>query len=176
VVYDTVKAAELPPPFDYGPGFNRGKRARMDLRINAFITDLTAVELRVVTFPLHLTSRTYTPSPGTYFDFWDVVTSPNYPQGLRLRINDEDVTVALGGPWNDGVNAQADFTVDISAYIIDAAGGLYQNHKIEIECTGADGEDRIASPDPSIPTGEISEGFVLMIPVLLGVAQAILPA
>lgn len=175
VSYDTIKAAELPPPFDYGPGFNRGKRARMDLRINAFITDVTRVELRFVTFPLHLPARTYAPAPGTYWMFWDVITSPNYPSGISLRINDVDVTAALGGPWNSGLNQVADVVVDISPYIVNAAGGLYQNHKIELECASNTGEDRLASPDPSVPTGEISEGYVLMTATVLGVAQAILP-
>lgn len=173
MVYDTIKAPGLPAPFDYGAGYNRGKRARLDMLVTNKITDIIQVDLRIITFPLHVTSATYT-VVNTY-SYYDVVTSEEYPSGMRLRINDVDVTDDLGGPWNPGISDQLDLTVDITEYILSATGGIYQNHKIELECQSRTGDNSLGTPDPE-HLGEVSKGYVFMIATGLCTTQALLPS
>lgn len=168
VGYDTLKYGST-----IGAGLNLGKYARMDLRINNFVTNVSRVELRFITFPNHVTGRTTVDGFGNYWTFHSIVTSDDYPSGIVLRINDVDVTAALGGPWNSGINVQTDQTVDISNYILKASGGVYQNHKIEFFCESRFGDASLGSPDPTFST-EVSMGNVLMIVSVIGAGRAII--
>lgn len=63
-----------------------------------------------------------------------------YPQGIHLTINGVDVTTDLGGPWGNS-NAEADEEINITSYLLDASGGVRQNHSVEFSCvTESQGE------------------------------------
>lgn len=63
-----------------------------------------------------------------------------YPQGLHLAINGVDVTAALGGPWANS-NSATEQELNITEYLLDASGGLRQNHTVEFTCgTPSQGE------------------------------------
>lgn len=84
----------------------------------------------------------------TYGIFLDTV----YPQTISVAINGIDVTSALGGPWaltNVGVQIET----DITEYIVNASGGLRQNHEVVFTCAAGRGEiegeiDILASIQP----------------------------
>lgn len=56
-----------------------------------------------------------------------------YPQGLHVQIDGVDVTNELGGPWAT-TNGAVDVEVNITDYLLNAAGGLKQNHEVEFSC------------------------------------------
>jgi hypothetical protein len=72
----------------------------------------------------------------TYGIFADTV----YPAGINVSINGIDRTVALGGPWGTTGATTGDIEVDITTYLVNASGGLRQNHTIEFSCTSGRGE------------------------------------
>lgn len=81
-----------------------------------------------VTIPSHNHTLTY----GLYAD-------TTYPQVISLLINSVDVTTEIGGTWAP-TNASVEIEVDITSYLVDAVGGLRQNHRIAFSCTTAQGE------------------------------------
>jgi hypothetical protein len=169
VAYDTLQEGT-----SFGSGYNKGKKARLDLRINSYITDIFFVELRFITFPLHITSRNLFSTPN-YYTVFDVITSAEYPSGISIFINGTDRTTALGGPWNAGSNSQTNQVVDISPYVIDDAGGIYQNHTIELHCEHRNGDISLGSPDPS-QSANASKGFVMMIAYVHGSMRSVVPS
>ncbi len=64
-----------------------------------------------------------------------VTDSATTPTGMRITINGTDRTVALGGPWTGTGNA----LLDITNYIVNDPGGLYQVHTISFSCTSGNG-------------------------------------
>lgn len=64
-----------------------------------------------------------------------VTDSGTTPSGINITINGTNRTVALGGPWS-GSGTQL---LDITQYIVNDAGGLYQNHSIVFSCTSGNG-------------------------------------
>ena len=81
-----------------------------------------------VTIPSHNHTLTY----GLYAD-------TTYPQVISLAINSVDVTTELGGTWA-ATNASVEIEVDITSYLVNAIGGLRQNHRIAFSCTTGQGE------------------------------------
>lgn len=61
-----------------------------------------------------------------------------HPQSISVHINGVDVTAALGGPWA-AANAPATVELDITAYLRGAAGGLRQEHEVEVRCASGQG-------------------------------------
>lgn len=80
-----------------------------------------------VTIPSHTHSLTY----GIYDD-------TQYPQTVRLFINGTNRTGALGGPWATSGGA-LNVELDITEYLAEAAGGLRQEHELEITCGSGQG-------------------------------------
>ncbi len=64
-----------------------------------------------------------------------VTDSASTPTGINITINGTNRTVALGGPWS-GTGTQL---LDITQYIVNDPGGLYQIHAIVFSCTGSNG-------------------------------------
>jgi len=62
-----------------------------------------------------------------------------YPDTVRLAVNGVDVTAALGGPWGVG-GGEINEVVDITTYLVNAAGGLRQRHTVTISCDDGQGE------------------------------------
>lgn len=84
------------------------------------------------THSLDIPGHNHSMSYGLYAD-------TNYPQGISLSIDSVDVTAALGGPWAPS-NAGIDIELDITDYLVNASGGLRQNHTLKFEATGGQGE------------------------------------
>lgn len=171
MAYDTMKEGTT-----FGTGYSQGKKARLDLRINSYITDIQRVELRFITYPLHTTSKLYFfSSPNFYSDF-DLITSSQYPSGISVFVNSVDVTsqvsdidTAAVGPFNAGSNTQTDNRIDISDFILNAAGGIYRNHIIELHCEARLGGDvGFGSPDPAVTNQPCSQGVVFMVAYVFG--------
>lgn len=152
-------------------GLNGGKYAIFNFQIDDFLTDVRWVRLRLLTQPVYITGRTQFVSPN-WFTIFDVVSSPNYPSGLTLSINGQDVTAALGGPWNPTGNSQVDEAFDITPYILSA--GVYQRHTLQVYCAQRFGDASLGSPDPA-QTTEVSLGEVYFTVQVMGVMQAALP-
>lgn len=57
------------------------------------------------------------------------------PTNIRISINGVDRTAALGGPWSGGGTV----LLNITQYIVDDPGGLYQLHPIQISCDSGRG-------------------------------------
>lgn len=80
------------------------------------------------------TSGTHTHTP-TY----DVFSDTTYPQVISVTIDGVDQTVALGGTWAPA-NSQVEIEVDITDILVNAAGGLRQNHSVVFSCTTGKGK------------------------------------
>lgn len=81
-----------------------------------------------VTIPAH----SHTLSYGLYED-------STYPQNIGIVVDGIDLTTALGGPWAAS-NVSAEEELDITTYLVNASGGLRQNHSVEFYCTVGQGE------------------------------------
>jgi len=156
--YDYIQGLQFPG----GPsGYNAVKKAEYVLRIDDSFTDVTSVKLNIKTAPLFATTRQYVVGVN-WWHFLQVIPGYNYPTYLRLEINGEDVTTALGGPWGgaDGSPGSAvDVTVDITDYIL-AAPNLYQAHTIKLSAGWYSGETRVDASEPSSVNSQASNGVV----------------
>ncbi|MFH0938235.1 MAG: hypothetical protein V1899_03005 [Planctomycetota bacterium] len=61
-----------------------------------------------------------------------------YPTTISLAIDGIDRTTALGGTWQNAGGA-ANVVLDVTTYIVNAAGGLRQAHTLVFSCTGGQG-------------------------------------
>jgi len=104
------------------------------LPIDDTVTDITSVFLRFWSIPLYCNS--VTEIAFSKYSQFVIVQSPNYPQGISLRINGIDVTSQYGPdgsvwnpvPNNNPVNGEF---LDITDHIKNATGGIRQVHEIE---------------------------------------------
>lgn len=140
------------------------KPARFPLSIDTEITDIISVKLNFFTKPLCTPStfdHTNSLPTDTYLkDYaFQVRESEHYPRDISLLINGVDVTSALGGPWA-GSDATVNVTLDISSYIIDAVGGVYQNHTLEFRCGQYTGFDHIHIDASPVSVVNISHGII----------------
>jgi hypothetical protein len=71
-----------------------------------------------------------------------VTDDTNYPQTISISIDGVDRTAALGGAWA-ATNAAVNVKVDITDYIVNASGGMYQEHSIVFTCTAGQGKIRV---------------------------------
>lgn len=93
---------------------------------------------------INIPSHTHT-VPAILLDF-GIEDDDSLPNTVSLWIDGVDATEALGGPWgyaptteDDDKGVAFETTLDITSYLIQAAGGLRQRHKIEFRCTGGQG-------------------------------------
>jgi len=109
------------------------KPAIFKMKIDNLVTDIISAKLQFKTETLFATAQLNT-AVG-WFPVYNqiVLKGTTYPNGVTLFINGIDVTSALGGPWGNGT-AAIDVELDISSYIINAVGGIYQDHSIEFQC------------------------------------------
>lgn len=63
-----------------------------------------------------------------------------YPRTISVAINGVDVTAALGGPWRVGDNNPFEGEFEITDYLVNAIGGLRQNHLVVFSCAFGQGE------------------------------------
>lgn len=61
------------------------------------------------------------------------------PNTVSIYIDGVDRTSALGGPWGGGGVAM-DEELDITTYLVNAVGGLRQNHTVQLRCSSSQGE------------------------------------
>jgi hypothetical protein len=81
-----------------------------------------------VSVPAHTHGMTY----GLYADTVK-------PATVRIAVDGVDRTAELGGPWDAG-GSGTEVEVDITTYLVNASGGLRQNHRIAISCDSGRGE------------------------------------
>lgn len=89
------------------------------------------------THSISIPSHTHT-VPSLVIDF-GIEDDNQFPDTVSIKVDDIDVTAALGGPWGAGGSA-VDTTIDITSYLVNAAGGLRQRHEVTFSCTGGQGE------------------------------------
>lgn len=113
------------------------RNADFSLLIPDIFTDVIKISLRVMSRPLYTLTDVGTYSvPSTPYSSaigynYVVYKSTIYPSDIKLMIDGVDRTTALGGPWNPSAgNSPVDTTLDITQYIINDSGGLYQNHTL----------------------------------------------
>lgn len=170
-----IQGAASPSDAQYKP-------ALFSLLIPNIFTDVISVQLRVLTRPLYSMTDVgaiIVPSVpyATANDYtYAVYPAPNYPSDITLTIDGVDVTSALGGPWNPGGgNSPVDVNLDITQYIINAPGGLYQNHQLIFAAGYKTGETRVSTAHPS-RIANSSNGIVEAKILFLGTARAVIPS
>jgi hypothetical protein len=84
------------------------------------------------THTVTLTDHTHTMQYGIYDD-------TAYPTTISLSIDGTDRTGALGGPWAGGGGA-LNVELDVTTYLVNAAGGLRIPHTLVFSCTGGQGQ------------------------------------
>jgi len=154
------------------------KVATFSLKVPDFFTEVVRVDLQLVTRPLYSMTDV---GPDNFYgtaahalDYsFAVYPSPNYPSDITISIDGIDRTSALGGPWNPSAGSSAvDVTLDISAYIVDAVGGIYQNHTIVFAAGYKTAEVRVNTSHNS-QTANSSNGIVEAKFLVFGLARAI---
>jgi hypothetical protein len=70
---------------------------------------------------------------------YGIVDDDDHPALIHVKVNGEDRTAALGGPWAADGEA-ADFNFEIANYLNAALGGLRQQHQVEFWCEEGQGE------------------------------------
>lgn len=88
------------------------------------------------THSINIPAHTHT-VPALQIDF-GIEDDSQYPDTMSIKVDDVDVTAALGGPWGVGA-AAIDLSLDITSYLVNASGGLRQRHVVEFSCTGGQG-------------------------------------
>lgn len=88
-----------------------------------------------VTIPNH----THTVPNHTHAQAYGISDDSVRPNTVSVWIDGTDRTSALGGPWGGGGSA-IDVTLDITEYLVNAAGGLRQKHTVELKCSSGQGE------------------------------------
>lgn len=156
------------------------KTAVFSIQVPDIFTDVIRVSLRVITRPLYTLTdvgpTTATPPEALLYNY-AVYEGSNYPSDITLSINGVDRTSALGGPWNPSAgNSPVDVTLDITDYIVNASGGLYQNHTLVFAAGNKVGEGRVNTAHPSSVGASISHGIVEAKVLFLGTARAVIPA
>lgn len=109
------------------------KPATFKMKIDDMVTDVVKVKLQFKTETLFATAQVTTSLTWTPIYNQRILKGTTYPYNVSLLINGVDVTSALGGPWGSGTSA-ADVDLDITTYIVNASGGIYQDHSIEFQC------------------------------------------
>ena len=170
---DTIMASD---------GFGNFKTARFTLPIPDVVTNITKVLMRIRTLPMDsgsaLRGEIGFGSHNFFSALYYAANGGYYPHQMTLEINGVDVTSALSGPWGTYTNA-TDVEVDITSYINNASGGLYQDHTIELDCVdqGVAVDVRVyqfGNVIPSPITSTASRGRVQISIMVLGNAQSIL--
>ena len=152
------------------------KEAKFKLELDNAVTDVVSVKMRFKTKPLYsLTLSDVLFGTSQHYYYYSLYESPHYPSDIRLFIDGIDRTVALGGPWNPSAgNLPVDTTLDITDYIKNASGGLYQDHSIVFKPGYKLGEARVTTSYSSI-LQSVSQGVIEVNLRVLGIAQAIVP-
>lgn len=154
------------------------KPATFSLEIPDFFTKVIRVDLTLVTRPLYSMTDV---GPDNFYgtaahalDYsFAVYPSSNYPSDIRITIDGVDRTTALGGPWNPSAgNSAVNVTLDISDYIIEAAGGLYQDHSIVFAAGYKTAEVRVNTSHNS-QTANSSNGIIEAKFLVFGLARGI---
>lgn len=149
------------------------KAAQFKLEIDNSVMKVTKVRVRFKSLPLYTTMYFNGSFATAIADaYYDVVNSTNYPYTVSMFINGVDVTSALGGPWGL-TNAAFDVTADITDYINNAVGGIYQDHLIEFRATNRTGDAAVGNPPTINQTN--SNGFIQCNIRVQGVTQGIVP-
>lgn len=161
--------------------FGNFKTAVFTVPIPDVVTDVLKVLMRIRTLPMDSGSALRGEIGGGGHNFFSALyfaaNSGFYPHQMTVDINGIDRTAALSGPWGTYTGA-VDVEVDITDYIVNASGGLYQDHTIEFDCAdqGVATNVRVyqfGSVIPSPITSTTSRGRVQISIMILGVAQAI---
>lgn len=115
------------------------KWAEFKLPVDAQVTEIVKVSISFVTKPLYITGyydlfgALY--SQDNLYGAYQIFTSTKYPRDVSLWINGVDVSTQLGGPWATGGSAQAEVDdLDVTSFILNASGGMYQKHSIVFKC------------------------------------------
>lgn len=154
------------------------KTANFSLQIPDIFVDVIKVSLHFITRPLytHTEVGAILTAPSAIPYSFAVLNSPNYPSDITLAIDGIDRTVSLGGAWNPSAgNSAVDTTVDITTYIVNAVGGLYQTHTLVFAAGFKTGEGRVSTGHPSAPSDNVSNGVIECKILFLGTARATVP-
>lgn len=157
------------------------KPAIFSLQIPDIFTDVIKVQMRVVTRPLYSMTDV---GPDNFYgtgahalDYsFAVYPAANYPSDITLTIDGVDVTTALGGPWNPSAgNAAVNVTLDITQYIVNAVGGLYQDHSLVFAAGYKTAEVKVNSSHNS-KVANASSGIVEAKILFMGTVRGVVPA
>lgn len=153
--------------------FSTVKRAQCRIKIDESVTDLTKVLLSFRTAPLFVYAQINFAGSQNWFD---PIYSRNYPSDLSLYVNSVDVTESYGGIWAEGgLNVETEVTeLDITELLKNAAGGMYQEHLIEIATAENRPGDTSVPGTTSVINAVASTGEVFFTVTIQATAQAIL--
>lgn len=161
-------------------GWNGGsKPGSFRLKIKDYVTDIISIRLSFRTFPLDAPVIWQNTAPPSYN--WALKASYNYPSDITITIDGTDRSTALGAPsgaWNfGGTNAALDIPdLDITQYILTAAGGIYQTHTIVFDAGTRTAEVRYDSSFPSATQSTASAGRIEVTIEVLCTVRATAPA
>jgi hypothetical protein len=84
-------------------------------------------------------SHSHTIPVHTHALIYGIFEDTVFPENIRVAINGIDRTVELGGPWGDA-GSEIEVEADIITYLVNASGGLQQNHEIKFSCDSSQGQ------------------------------------
>lgn len=172
-----------------------GTDADFEINLDNDVLFLTSVILRIVTYPLTLSSNFLQPQVPTSFTNTAVVgtnhqhtvpegsssgyftqyESGNYPSIATIEIDGIDFSSELGFPKNSGVNAQLNFEIDVTDIIKGLSGGFKRPVSIVLTAEPRSGD--IETPGANPKTGDnASAGYVELTIKARGSSQDIISA
>lgn len=168
--------------------------AKFKLRVDDLVTDILSVKLNFKTRPLFFNAIVGSPSLSPWTAAYAIVEGDQHPKDLSLIVNGVDVSASYGGPWNIRTggtpgfgwtvgqyqNNALDVEIDITNLIVDAAGGIYQDHSIVFRSgTDANAWQYVIPGHGTIGTGSLNgdatSGIVECNLRVLGIARALVP-
>ena len=179
-------------------GLNRfslaARPARFPLEIDELVTDIIRVNFRFRTRPLFSTiavppNAIAAPNDGVVYELDE---GDQHPKDLQMFINGVDVSAAFGGPWNTRIsgtpglgwtvgqyqNNALNVSGVITPYILNAAGGIYQEHIIEFKAQGDPNAYSYVMGNYSASSyvGDARTGIIEFSVRIFGTARGVIPA
>lgn len=165
-----------------------GKSAFFTISIDDTVTEITRVILRFKTTPLFasiggMTNPPHASGAGTTINVqWVAHVDNQYPRDISVKLNtvnidnhvDVDYLIGGIGQWNpDPANVSVTWEMDVTDFILNDAGGIYQDFPIEVTCDPLAVAASISMQGGAATSTGASHGMIECTIKIQGIAQAV---
>jgi len=166
--------------------------AKFSVEIDNSITKLTKVRIRFKSRPLAVQGLIGQPSLSPWESAYMIIEGDQHPKEVHLFIDNVDVSVKYGGPWNIRLsgtpgfgwtagqyqNNALDVKLDITDDILNSPSGLYANHEVRFRAMADPNAFAYIIPGHGVGTsinGDATSGIIVCNIQIQGITQGIQP-